>query len=48
LRVLEKRRRAHFLRRRGELHEGLRETLESLRRGSWLLGACMERISMES
>jgi hypothetical protein len=32
----------------GALHEGLRETLESLRRGSWLLGACMESISMES
>jgi hypothetical protein len=36
LRLVEKRRRAHILRRkRGALHEGLRETLESLRRGSW-------------
>jgi hypothetical protein len=34
--------------REGALHEGLRETLESLRRGFWLLGACMESISMES
>jgi hypothetical protein len=32
----------------GTLHEGLRETLESLRRGSCLLGSCMESISMES
>ena len=31
----------------GALHEGLRETLESLRRGSWLLGAFIESISME-
>jgi hypothetical protein len=31
----------------GTLHEGLSKTLESLRRGSWLLGACMESISME-
>jgi hypothetical protein len=32
----------------GTLHEGLRETLESLRRRSWLFGACMESIFMES
>jgi hypothetical protein len=32
----------------GTFHEGLRETLESLRSASWLLGACMESISMES
>jgi hypothetical protein len=29
------------------LHEGLRETLENLRRRLLLLRACMERISME-
>ena len=41
--------RGAFLKEReGALDEGLRETLESLRRGSWLLGACMESISMES
>jgi hypothetical protein len=30
------------------LHEGLSKTLESLRRSSWFLGACMEIISVES
>jgi hypothetical protein len=46
---LEKRRGSTNLEEKeGALHEGLRETLESLRRGSWLLGACMESISMES
>ena len=39
---------AHLEEERGALHEGLRETLESLRRSSWLLGAYMESISMES
>jgi hypothetical protein len=32
----------------GALDEGLRETLETLRRRLLLLGACMESISMES
>jgi hypothetical protein len=32
----------------GALHEGLSKTFEILRRGSWLLGAYMESISMES
>jgi hypothetical protein len=46
---LEKRRRGVFLEEKeGALHEGLSKTLESLRRSSWLLGACMESISMES
>jgi hypothetical protein len=39
---------AHLKEERGALHEGLRETLESLRRSSCLLGAYMESISMES
>jgi hypothetical protein len=39
---------AHLEEERGALHEGLRETLESLRRSSWLLGDYMESISMES
>jgi hypothetical protein len=39
---------AHLEKERGALHEGLRETLESLRRSTWLLGAYMESISMES
>jgi hypothetical protein len=38
---------AHLEEERGALHEGLRETLESLRRSSCYLGACMERLSME-
>jgi hypothetical protein len=37
----------HLEEERGTLHEGLRETLESFRKRSWYLGACMERLSME-
>jgi hypothetical protein len=44
----EEKRGAFLEEKEGALHEGLRETLESLRRGSWFLGDCMESISMES
>jgi hypothetical protein len=39
---------ANLEEKEGALHEGLRKTLESLRRRFCWLGACMECISMES
>jgi hypothetical protein len=39
---------AYLEKERGTLHEGLSKTLESLRRSLCWLGACMERLSMES